>query len=122
MVPMIGGKVEERQQCLPILDQAFDGLVVFGRVFFGEGRHCRFRRGPVWRHQISRRSLCALGCSTSGLVEYVQCLVQPASLVTGGRERLVEGLPKPERAIANGHLRRDDKPRAFKSTSSSFQL
>jgi hypothetical protein len=33
VVPMIGGKVEERQQGLPILDQAFDGLVVFGRVF-----------------------------------------------------------------------------------------
>jgi hypothetical protein len=27
MVPVIGGKVEERQQCFAILDQAFDGLV-----------------------------------------------------------------------------------------------
>jgi hypothetical protein len=25
MVPVIGGKVEERQQCFAILDQAFDG-------------------------------------------------------------------------------------------------
>ena len=42
VVPMIGGKVEERQQRLAILDEAFDGLVVFGRVFFGEGRHGGF--------------------------------------------------------------------------------
>jgi chaperonin GroEL (HSP60 family) len=41
MVPMIGGKVEERQQRWTILDQAFDGLVVFGRVFLGECRHRR---------------------------------------------------------------------------------
>ena len=44
---MIGGKVEEHQQRLTILDQAFDGLVVFGRVFLGEGRHRCFRRAPV---------------------------------------------------------------------------
>ena len=35
-------EVEECQQCLTIFDQAFDGLVVFGRVFFGEDRHRRF--------------------------------------------------------------------------------
>ena len=29
---MIGGKVEERQQCFAILDQAFDGLVVFPNI------------------------------------------------------------------------------------------
>ena len=66
VVPMIGGKVEEHQQCLPILDQAFDGLVVFGRVFFGEGRHRRFRRARLGDSQISRRSLCALGCIDFG--------------------------------------------------------
>ena len=86
MVPMIGGKVEERQQCLPILDQAFDGLVVFGRVFFGEGRHCRFRRGPVWRQPDLAQILVRVGLQQlRELVEYVQCLVQPASLVSNSQ-------------------------------------
>ena len=49
MVPVLGGKVEERQQRVAILDQAFDGLVVFGRVFLGEGRHRRLRRRAVRR-------------------------------------------------------------------------
>ena len=44
---MIGGKVEEHQQRLTILDQAFDGLVVFGRIFLGEDRHRGFGRGAV---------------------------------------------------------------------------
>jgi hypothetical protein len=53
------------------------------------------------------------------LVEHVRCFVQPAALMTRRRQRLVEGVPKAKRAIADGQLRRD---RAFKSTSNSLQL
>jgi len=60
-VPVISGKVEERQQRFAILDQAFDGLVVFRRVFLGECRNRRLRRRRSGASQISRRSLCALG-------------------------------------------------------------
>jgi hypothetical protein len=49
MVQVISGKVEERLQCFAILDQAFDGLVVFRRVFLGECRNRRLRRRPVRR-------------------------------------------------------------------------
>ena len=66
MVPMIRGEVEERQQGRTILDQAFDGLVVFGRVFFGECRRRRFTAARFGDSQISRRSLCALGCIDFG--------------------------------------------------------
>ena len=47
---------------------------------------------------------------------------QPASLVTGGRERLVEGLQKPSAPSPTATSGAIDSPRAFKSTSSSFQL
>jgi len=60
------------------LDQAIDGLVVFGRVFLGE---CPSWRPPRWRDpapaRLSRRSLCALGCKGLGkLVEHVRVFVQ----------------------------------------------
>ena len=41
------------------------------------------------------------------LVEHVRRLVQPAPLMARRRQRLVEGFPKAERAIADGQLRRD---------------
>jgi putative SOS response-associated peptidase YedK len=41
---MIGGKIEERQQRLAILDQTIDGLVIFRRILFRECRHGRFSR------------------------------------------------------------------------------
>jgi hypothetical protein len=41
------------------------------------------------------------------LVEHVRCFVQPAALMTRRRQRLVEGVPKAKRAIADGQLRRD---------------
>jgi hypothetical protein len=51
MVPVIGRKIEERQQRFAILDQAIDCLLVFRRVFFGEGR-----RGGLRRRSIRSRS------------------------------------------------------------------
>ena len=123
MVPMIGGKVEERQQRPTILDQAFDGLVVFGRVFLGEGRHRRFRRGPVRRQPDLPQILVRVGLHRLGkLVEHVQCLVQPAPLMTRRRERLVEGLPEPSAPSPMAACGATAKPRAFKATTSSFQL
>ena len=114
MVPMIRGEVEERQQGRTILDQAFDGLVVFGRVFLGECRHRRFRRGPVRRQPDLAQILVRVERHRlRELVEHVECLVQPASLMTRRRERLVERFPEPERAIADGGLRRDGQAARF---------
>ena len=49
--PMFGGEVDEGQQRLAILDQTFDGLVVFGRVLLSECRHRRLRLRAVRRQQ-----------------------------------------------------------------------
>ena len=37
--PVLGRKIEERQQRVAVLEQAIDGLVVFGRIFLGEDCH-----------------------------------------------------------------------------------
>ena len=108
MVPVISGKVEERQQRFAILDQAFDRLVVFRRVFLGECRDrrlrcCSIRRQPDFAQVFVRVGLHGLW----KLVENVQRLVQPAALVTRRREGLVESFPEAERAIADGDFRCD---------------
>src|SRR3977135_3561468 len=108
MVPVISGKVEKRQQCFAILDQAFDGLVVFRRVFLGEWRNRRLRGRQVRRQPDFVQVLVRIGLNGFWkLVENVQRLVQPAALVTRRREGLVESFPEAERAIADGDLWRD---------------
>src|ERR1019366_4332059 len=110
MVPVIGGKVEERQQCFAILDQAFDGLVVFRRVFLGECRYRGFRCRPIRRQPDFAQVFVCIGLNGLWkLVENVQRLVQPAALVTRRREGLVESFPEAERAVADGDLWRDQQ-------------
>jgi len=115
-------KVEERQQRFAILDQAFDGLVVFRRVFLGECRNRRLRRRPIRASQISRRSLCALAERISETCRERSTSCAASSVGDASKEGLVESFPEAERAIADGDLWRDRQPRAFKSTSNSFQL
>jgi hypothetical protein len=85
---MIGGKVEERQQRWTFLDQAFDGLVVFGRVFLGECRHRRFRRGdagelvPVDAEQEAIREMAALRGQGKALTFRMTILVIDAAVVS----------------------------------------
>src|SRR5208282_41666 len=123
MVPVFSGKVEERQQRFAILDQAFDGLVVFRRVFLGECRNRRLRRRPIRRQPDFAQVFVRIGLNGfRKLVENVQRLVQPAALVTRRREGLVESFPEAERAIADGDLWRDRQATRLKSTSNSFQL
>src|ERR1035437_2758612 len=124
MVPVIGGKVEKCQQRFAILDQAFDGLVVFRRVFPGECRNRRLRRRSIRRQRDFAQVFVCIGLNGLWkLVEHVQRLVQPTTLVTRRRKRLVESFPKdlsaPSPTATSGAI---DKPRAFKSTSNSFQL
>jgi hypothetical protein len=47
MRPVLSGEIEEHQQRVAILEQAFDGFVVFGRVFLGEDRRRGFGRSAV---------------------------------------------------------------------------
>src|SRR5450759_2625475 len=123
MVPVIGGKVEERQQCFAILDQAFDGLVVFWCVFFGECRDrrlrcCSIRRQPDFAQVFVRVGLHGLW----KLVENVQRLMQPAALVRVEGKISSRAFQKPSAPSPTATSGAIDKPRAFKSTSNSFQL
>ena len=73
---MIGRKVEERQQRLAILSQAFDRLIVFGRVFLRESRHRRFRRVAIWRQPDLAQVFVRVGLHRfRELVENVQRFV-----------------------------------------------
>jgi hypothetical protein len=85
MIPMIGRKAEERQQRLPILDQALDGLVVFLGVYFSAkiaiAASAEARSDD---NQMSRRSLCALGATTSGACR-ARSMSCAASIVKDGR-------------------------------------
>src|SRR4030088_593570 len=120
MVPVISGKVEKRQQCFAILDQAFDGLVVFRRVFLGECRNRRLRRRPVRRQPDFVQVFVRIGLNGfRKLVENVQRLVQPAAFEGKASSRAFQKPSAPSPTATSGAI---DKPRAFKSTSNSFQL
>ena len=72
MVPVISGKVEERQQRFAILDQAFDRLVVFRRVFLGECRDrrlrcCSIRRQPDFAQVFVRCRERSTSCAASSV-------------------------------------------------------
>jgi hypothetical protein len=49
MRPMLGRKIEERQQSVAVLRQAIDGDGIFRRKFLGENIDRRLRRRPVRR-------------------------------------------------------------------------
>ena len=107
MRPVLGGKVEKRQQRVAILQQAFDGVVVFRRVFLGESRHRRFGRRaagrqPDFAQVLVRRRLKRF----RQLVEHVGCFVQPASLMPRRRKRFLQRLPEAKRAVAHREFRR----------------
>jgi hypothetical protein len=54
VIPMLSRKVVEGQQCVAIIDQAFDRPTVFGAVFLGKDVDRRFGGRPVWRPIESR--------------------------------------------------------------------
>ena len=122
MRPVLRGEIEERQQRTAILEQAIDRLVVFGRIFLGEDRHRGFGGRAVLGQPDFAQIPMGVGLNRlRQLVENVQTLVLPTPLVAGRGKRFLQGLPEAERAVADRNVRRD-RPRAFRSTRSSFQL
>jgi hypothetical protein len=49
VISMLGGEVEEGQQCFAILGHAFDRLVVFRLVFLGEDINRYLGQSAAWR-------------------------------------------------------------------------
>jgi hypothetical protein len=107
---MLGGKIEECQQRLPILEEAIDRLVVFWRIFLGECGDGKIRLRPVGRQPNFAQVVVRIGLyGLRQLIENIQRLVLPTALLARRRKRLVESPPKSQRAVADRDLRRDRK-------------
>ena len=105
---MLGREIEERQQCVAVPEKAIDGFVVLGRVFLGEGRQRGVGDSAVFGEPDFAQIPMRVGLNRlRQLVENVQGLVLPASLVTGRGKGFVQGLPKAKRPVAHRDVRRD---------------
>lgn len=115
MIPVLGGEVEERQERVPVLGQAFGGGAVFDAVLFDEdidgdlGRRPA-RGAPDLADVFLHRRLDGFG----HLAEEVGGLVEPAPLVSRAGEHFVERLPEAKRAVADRDLGGDGEPAGLK--------
>src|SRR4029077_10176501 len=111
MFPVLGGEVEESEQSFSILRQTGDRLVVLVAVFVSEyvDRCLGSRTG---RRTVNLTKGCLhVDLDREGdLVQHVGGLVNPTSLVPGGRRDLLDRLPKAECAVADREVRRDREP------------
>ena len=89
---MLGRELIERKQCLAILGQALDRLVVFRSVSLGEDVDRHFGRSPVRRQVDLAESFFMLVCT-----ERVTLFVHPTPLMPRAGKDLVERLPEAER-------------------------
>ena len=98
VIPMLGRELIERKQCLAILGQALDRLVVFRSVFLGEDVDRHFGRSPVRRQVDLAQILLHVGLHREGdFVQDVGGLVHPTPLMPRAGKDLVERLPEAER-------------------------
>src|SRR5215475_15712161 len=107
MLPMFGREVIEGKQRLTILDQAFDGLVVFDAPGFNEGIERRERIFLGLGHPDFLERPLGLGVlALRQLVQNVGGLVDPAALTAGLRPYLLDRLPEAKRAVGDRELGR----------------
>jgi len=75
---MLGGKVEEGEQALPIGQQRFDRLGMLGLILGREAKPCgRVSGAALGVHHLAQRALGAGLEAAEQLVEYVGELVTP---------------------------------------------
>src|SRR3546814_10178449 len=104
----LGREIEEGQERLAVLYQAFGGLGILDPVFLDEDLDGGFRRRPVrCVAHLAQIVFHSLLDGLRHLVEDVGDLVYPTSLVAGRRKQLVERLPETEGSVPDGDLRRD---------------
>src|SRR6478752_7879992 len=111
MVPMLGGEVEESEQSFSILRQTGDRLVVLVAVFVIEYVD-RCLGGRAGRRAVNLTKICLhVDLNREGdLVQHVGGLVNPTSLVPGGRRDLLDRLPEAECAVADREVGCDLEP------------
>ena len=108
VIPVLGGEVEEGEQRITVPGQALGRLRVFRPILLDEDRDGGFgRRSRRRRGDLADVGLHGALNGFRHLVEQVGGLVQPAPLVAGGGQDLVEGLPEAEGAVADRDLGRD---------------
>ena len=114
MLPVFGGEVVEGEQRVSVLGQAIGGLVVFGLVLGKETIEGFLGIvAPLGHPDFSE---IRLGPGLNRLWEFVEDVhrfVNPASLMAGGAELLLQRLPEPQRAVADRELGRDRQTAAF---------
>src|SRR6267378_6025456 len=99
MLPMLGGKVEESNQTLPIGSERLDRLGVLGLILRLETRACGFAIGAALGvHHLVQRALGARLQPLGQLVEHVAELVTPAALLAGFGPDLARRRPESQRA------------------------
>src|SRR5271155_1329003 len=111
MLPMFGREVVEGERWLTILNQAFDGLVVFDAPGFNEGverRECIFL--GLAHPYFLERPLGLRVLALRQLVQDVGGLVDPAALTAGLRPYLLDGLPEAERTVGDREFGRNGQP------------
>jgi hypothetical protein len=97
-----------------IFGEAFNGFTVLYAVFFGEDVERRFSGGSVRRQADFTQVLLHFRLHRErNLVQYIDCLMKPTTLVARPGEDLLDRLPKAERAVANRDFRGNAQPTAF---------
>src|SRR5271157_93936 len=102
MVPVLGGKVEEGEQSLPVLSQTSDRLLVLGAVFVGEHVDRRLGR-RAGRRAVNFTKVCFhVGLDREGdLVQHVGGLMDPTPLMPSAGKDLLDRFPEAERPVAD---------------------
>jgi hypothetical protein len=80
-------------------------LYILYAVFFGEDGERRFSSARFGAKPISRKSCFIFGCT---LVQYIDCLVRPTSLVARDREDLLDRLAPALCAFPHADLEADE--------------
>ena len=108
MLPMLGGKVVERQHRLAVLDQACGRLVVLDGAGLDEGVEGAVCVVPGLGHpDLLESTLCLRVLALGQLVEHVGGLVHPTALAAGPGPHFLDRLPEAERAVGDGEFGRD---------------
>ena len=111
VLPMLGGKVVERQQRFAILGQACSRLFVFDGVGLDEGVEGVVCVAPGLGHpDVLESTLCLRLLALGQLVQDVRGLVHPTALAARPGPHFLDRLPEAERAVGDREFRPHREP------------
>jgi len=113
-------EVVEASSAFTILDQAFDGLVVFDAQV-SQGSTQRAHLFLVSAIRISWSARLAFACWLLGSLFKTLAVCGPAALAAGVRPYLLDRLPEASRTVGDPRVR-EGQPRRFRSSSNSRRI